>query len=178
MPVRPPSEMPRYFYQGTSESRWDTIEIQGLIPRIKTNVQPAYGDQTSSARESNPNYVYLAGNPDAKTRFAAHDAARLDKSSPVILKIDSRGMDIENLRPDEDSNAKNWQDSLSIMNSIGYEGEIDPEFVTLYKTFANGKWQDHIIVPSKPDWLAQQINGTGYKPIPDSTATYKWVNQK
>lgn len=84
-PTRPPWEMPRYFYQGTSDDRWERIQEEGLVPRSKTGVEPAYGAHISSARPSNPDYVYLSGSPGSACSLAAHDAARIDKSMPVII---------------------------------------------------------------------------------------------
>jgi len=185
--TRPPWEMPRYFYQGTSDDRWSSIERAGLVPRAKTGVKPAYGAHISSAKPSNPNYVYLVGSPGAIARWAANDAARADQSIPVILKIDSRGMDMDKLRPDEDSRSDDWKDSLAQLDSVAYEGEIEPEFITLYRISKGGKWQDAPPPPPpkpyEPDWLAKQVmdmhaGGTGYTNIPDTTAKYKWVNPR
>ena len=186
-PTRPPWEMPRYFYQGTSMDRWDRIQDEGLVPRSETGVNPAYGAHISSAKPSNPDYVYLGGSPGSACSLAAHDAARLDKSQPVMLRIDSRGMRKSKLRPDEDAIPRgdlygnhDWQYSMKRLDSVGYEGSIDPKFIELYKVW-DKKWVDPP-PPPEPDWLAKQVMGMGgsdYQTVPGTTsAKYKWANPR
>lgn len=185
--TRPPWEMPLYFYHGTSENRWNDIQNIGLTPRSETGITPAYGAHISSAKTSNPNYVYLTGFFGSTARLAAIDAANIDQSIPVILRIDSKGIDPQKLRADEDAIPKNdplgnydWQYSIQNLDTVGYEGSISPQFIKLYKTHLDRKWVDPI--PPKPDWLAKQIQnigGSGYKDLPDTiSAKYKWINPR
>ena len=187
-PTRPPWEMPRHFYQGTSMDRWDRIKDEGLVPRSETGVEPAYGAHISSARPSNPDYVYLGGSPGSACSLAAHDAARIDKSQPVMLRINSQGMRVSKLRPDIDSiprsdpyGSYDWQHSMKRLDSIGYEGSIAPQFIELYKVWDKDtkKWTDPP-PPPEPDWLAKQVMGMGdmkHKTVPgfDTPVRYKWA---
>jgi hypothetical protein len=132
--------LPAYFYHGTSSKAWQLIEKSGLSPRSVTSASPAYGASISSAKPAKENLIYLSASYGAAVRFAASDATRnYSGSYPVILQIDSKGMDANRLRADEDSQADAWQDSIHMLNSVAYEGTIDPRYIKIYASWDSDK---------------------------------------
>jgi hypothetical protein len=170
--------LPKYLYTGTSYYRWEKIREEGLKPRSETQEEPVYGANISSAPPANPDHVYLAVTLGATVRWAANDASR-DGSYPVILRIDSRGLNPRLIRPDVDVRSEKWLDSFHRLGTIAYEGNIAPQFIELIQAKKDNKWEKPGPWLEPQDWLAQQmLHRTGYTKIPNTNHSYKWVNPK
>lgn len=122
--MRLSNKMPKYFYHGTSTNLWyEGIKQKGLVPRSFTGSTGSYGSQNISAL-SQGDLVYLSADPDAATREAAKQAAKKHGGKPLILRIDTNGLDINKLKPDEDTKAVTPQGSLDISSTLAYRGRI------------------------------------------------------
>lgn len=118
------SDMSRVrFLHGTSMAAWQKVQSEGLRPRSVTHAVAAYG-QASSAKEGRPDAVYLT-TQETMARFAARDAARAHKSTPVVLEV--VGIDPKLAAPDEDSGEDTAEASLARLGSIAYLGSVEPE---------------------------------------------------
>jgi len=130
----------QWFYHGTCTGTLDAIQQNGLQPRATTGSYPVYGTVGANAPEGNPNYVYLHGTDGNAVRFAARQANakfKTNPTAPIILKIDAKRLNPQKFRPDHDSGSSNWQTSLYTIGSIGYEGIIRPELITIHLTTNN-----------------------------------------
>lgn len=136
--------LPKFLYHGTSYHRWESIQKEGLKPRSQTEVSPAYGAAMEHALPADPNQVYLSATFGNAVRFASRDASGSDKSKPVVLRIDSSGLNYRKLRPDVDSQSGSWEKSFQWIGTVGYEGSIAPQHISLYKVFDSSvrKWVD------------------------------------
>lgn len=173
-----PKRMIPYFYHGTSTKKWNEISQKGLSPRKITGVAPTHGTNIPSQEQ----FVYLSATYNAITRFAASDAAR-DKSLPIILRIDSKGLDIDKLHPDEDSGSNDWVKSVQHSGTIAYEGTIHPEFIEEFAEWDNDAKEWKLMPdpqPEKDDWLADLMKNKMQKlpQIPGTTAKAGWANPK
>jgi hypothetical protein len=122
--IRLSNKMPHYLYHGTSTNVWyDGIKQKGLVPRSFTGSTGSYGSQNISSL-SQGDLVYLSTDPDAATREAAKQAARKHGGKPLILRIDTTGLDINKLEPDEDTKAVTPQASVDISSTLAYKGKI------------------------------------------------------
>lgn len=163
-------QLPKYLYTGTSYYRWEKIREEGLKPRSETSEEPVFGASISSAPPANPDHIYLAVTLGATVRWAASDASR-DGSYPVILRIDSQGIDPNRIRPDVDIRSDQWLDSFHKLGTIAYEGKIAPRFavsesvnlIELIQAKKGDRWEKPGSWLEPQDWLAQQ----DYKKIPD-----------
>ena len=143
------SGMPSKWYHGTSAWAWsELISKEGLRPRSTTGATAAYGANISSAPAGNPDLVYLMDNDGNAVRFAARNAngnavqqGHAD-SVPVILEIDGRGINPAYLEPDVDSRARNWQESLWTLGSVGYRRAIPPGFIKLHMSWSDKTWKN------------------------------------
>lgn len=152
-----------YFYHGTSYDRWINIEKEGLQPRNITGSSPVFG-KIYNAPSSHMDKVYLSASYGNAVKFAARDAVMNKNDYPVILKINSKGMDFNLLQPDEDSKETDWVKSLYSINSIAYSGSISPEFIELYAYLDEQKWK---LISSENDWLGKQMENLPKEP--------KWI---
>ncbi|MCK9458430.1 MAG: hypothetical protein M0R80_02155 [Proteobacteria bacterium] len=176
-PIAPKDTLPQFMYHGTSLHRWEHIKEDGLKPLIASGGE--YGAEPMSAPLTNPNNVYLSATFGAATRLAAYDASKKGTGDvPVVLKINTKQLDPQKIRPDEESRATTWQKSLHGLNTIAYEGEIPPQSIELYKAWnqQTDKWENPGQWLEPTDFIAQQmLHRTGYKDIPNSTGKYKWA---
>lgn len=176
-PIHPKDTLPKFMYHGTSYHRWERIREEGLSPQSESGAE--YGAEPVSAPLANPDYVYLVGTIGAAARIYSRDVSRKETGSfPVILKINTKNLDYRKLRPDEESKARTWQDSLHGLNTIAYEGTIAPESISLEIAYnpKTDKWESPGPWLEPQDSLAQQmLHRTGYKNIPDSPWKYKWA---
>jgi hypothetical protein len=122
--VRLANKMPKYFYHGTSTNLWyDGIKENGLLPRRASGSSGTYGAQNIQAL-SQDDLVYVAADPDAATRTAAEQAAKKHGGMPLIIRIDTTGLDPDRLSPDEDTKASTAQASVDIGSTLAYKGRI------------------------------------------------------
>jgi len=117
------------FLHGTSLSRWDKIQREGLRPRKQTGIKPTYGAGISRAAPSREEAVYLTTQPNM-AKMAAHDAARATGSPGVVLEVSAKGLD-DWFAPDEDSGEETAWKSLGRMGSVAYVGTIPPRNLRL-----------------------------------------------
>ena len=139
-----------FFYHGTCTGFLKVIEREGLRPRSETGTPPVHGRVFANAPLGPENQVYLCAEDGNKVRFAAREANvvfhRLhpaEKSEPVILKINARELNLRKLKPDHDSGKYNWQDSLYTLGSVGYEGIIPPNLISIHLVYdsATNGWK-------------------------------------
>lgn len=135
-------DTPLRWYHGTSSANIDSIMSVGLRPRMHDEAVFVGG-----ASESNPDFVYLSADDGNDVRFAARASAKATKSTPVILLIDGRGVDERLLRPDEDSRAATWLDSLRATGTVAYEGIVPPSAVSVHLVLSHGGW----VSPGTPE---------------------------
>ena len=122
--VRLANKMPKYFYHGTSTNLWyEGIKEKGLAPRRLTGSTGGYGSQNVSAL-SHSDLVYLSTDPDAATRTAAKQAANKYGGSPLIIRINTTGLDPSRLAPDEDTGSVTAQGSVDVSSTLAYRGRI------------------------------------------------------
>lgn len=122
--VRLANKLPKYFYHGTSTNSWyEAIKQKGLAPRRMTGSTGGYGSQNISSL-SYDDLVYVATDPDAATREAALQASRKYGGSPLIIRIDTTGLDPNKLAPDEDTKAATAQGSVDMASVLAYRGRI------------------------------------------------------
>lgn len=176
-PIRPRDKLPKVMYHGTSYFRWERIREDGLKPQSESGAE--YGAEPMSAPEANPDLIYLCGTVGAATRQYSRDVSRKEGSGsfPVILKIDTSGMDYTKLRPDEESRARTWQDSLAHLNTVAYEGSISPDKISIEVAYnpKTDRWEKPGPWLEPQDALAQaMLHRTGYKEIP-GVGRYKWT---
>lgn len=122
--IRLANKMPKHFYHGTSTNLWyDGIKQKGLQPRSATGSSGSYGSTNVNAL-SHDDLVYLATDPDAATREAAIQAAKKHGGEPLIIRIDTTGLDPDKLAPDEDTKVPTAQASVDISSTLAYRGRI------------------------------------------------------
>ena len=122
--------MPEFLYHGTSSDAASSILESGLLPRDISNQNSKYKSIQSGESLSDRVYLCTFGNIGS-AKFAARQAASVDHSKPVILKIETQTLLRENLRPDEDSKAPTWEDSMNSMGSLSYIGIIKPNLIEI-----------------------------------------------
>lgn len=125
------------FLHGTSMKAWELIKHMGVQPRSKTNVAPAYGS-TTSAGEGRRDGIYLT-TQIGMAHFAALEAAKLQKSTPVVLAI--TGLDQDLFVGDEDSGETDPVKSLGRIGSVAYLGDIPARKVTLFEVMVDNAWE-------------------------------------
>jgi hypothetical protein len=125
------SRSPTLFLHGTSSTAWEQIQRRGLLPRQQSGSRPAYGAHLSHAAASDPEAVYLTTQLGTAS-WAARDAVRTHGGAPTILEVDARDLDEDKLRPDEDSRSTSWRESLEIMGSVKYKGQISPRSIRIH----------------------------------------------
>ena len=124
--IRLANKMPQFFYHGTSTNLWyEGIKQRGLLPKKLTGSAGSYGSQNIQAL-SHDDLVYLATDPDAATREAAKQAAKKHGGLPLIIRINTTGLDPNKLAPDEDTNQQSAQASIDIASTLAYQGKIPP----------------------------------------------------
>ena len=137
--IRLANKMPKYFYHGTSTNIWyEGIKQKGLIPRNITGSSGSFGSG-NIAFLSYDDHVYLATDPDAATRTAAKQAARQHGGKPLIIRIETTGLDPDKLEPDEDTDATTAQTSVDISSTLAYKGRIPANNI---EPFLLGKKQE------------------------------------
>lgn len=153
--IRLSNKLPRYFYHGTSTNLWyEGIKERGLYPRRISGSSGSYGAQNISAL-SQDDLVYLSTDPDAATREAARQATRKYGGNPLIIRINTNGLDPNKLTPDEDTRANTAQGSVDVASTLGYKGRVPSENLEPFligKTDPNGnqfqvKWEKFKDVP-------------------------------
>ena len=122
--------MPEFLYHGTSSDAASSIFKRGLLPRDLSNQDSKYKSIQSGESLSDRVYLCTFGNIGS-AKFAARQSASVDYSKPVILKIATQTLLRENLRPDEDSKASTWEDSMNSMGSLSYIGVINPNLIEI-----------------------------------------------
>jgi hypothetical protein len=136
-------ELPPVLFHGTSSEAADRIleDGYGLVPRGETGVEAAYG-AAMSAGAGSPDVVHLAsGYALGPARFAARDAARVHGGHPVILEVDASALDERRLRPDDDSDAADWIESMKTMGTLAYAGIIPASALRVgFELGASGEW--------------------------------------
>lgn len=125
------------FYHGTSEKAWEGIQREGLRPRAATNVNPAYG-VGSSAGEGRKDAIYLT-TQISMAHFAAIDAAKTQRSNPVVLQVG--GLDGDAMAADEDSGETDPAKSLARLGSVAYVGNIPPSKIRLFEVSSGSGWE-------------------------------------
>lgn len=125
------------FYHGTSLAAWEKIQREGLRPRGDTNVLPAYG-VGSSAGEGRKDAIYLTTQLQM-AHFAAVDAAKTQKSTPVVLAV--KGLKGELMAADEDSREASPEKSLEKLGSVAYLGAIPPAQIELSEQGIGSRWE-------------------------------------
>jgi hypothetical protein len=124
--------LPEKLYHGTSLKSALKILKEGIKPREETGQEAKY--KSNQTEDSHLNKVYLCGiNTIGPAKFAARQAAILDDSKPVVLVVNSSSLDIELLRPDEDSQSNTWEGSMHSLGSLSYEGTINESAVKIDK---------------------------------------------
>lgn len=147
------SGLPKFLFHGTSSASLDAILASGLRPRRLLPGKTAQFGWRTGAPPSADHLIYLAAD-DAQNavRFAARDAAAHDKgATAVVLRVDTRGMDLTLLAPDEDSRADTWQESLDRTGTVAYAGVIPAESISLYERLAPEGWVT-ASVQASPDY--------------------------
>jgi len=145
--VRLSNKMPKFFYHGTATNLWyDQIKRKGLAPRNITGSSGSYGSQNLHAL-SYENLVYISTDPDAATREAASQSSRKHGGRPMIIRIDSTGLDPERLVPDEDTQAKTPQASVDISSTLAYRGIIPADRLEPFLIQKQDKWERFKDVP-------------------------------
>lgn len=122
--------IPEFLYHGTSSDSAKLILEKGLLPRDISNQDSKYKSVQSGESLSDRVYLCTFGNIGS-AKFAARQAASVDHSKPIILKIATQTLQRENLRPDEDSKAPTWEDSMNSMGSLSHVGIIKPELMEI-----------------------------------------------
>lgn len=123
-PVRLKNKLPQFFYHGTCTNLWyEGIKTKGLVPRKFTGSSGSYGAQNVDAL-SHDDKVYLSTDPDVATRTAAQQAAAKHGGQPLILKINTQGLDPNKLAPDEDTKTNTPQQSVDMASVLAYTGII------------------------------------------------------
>jgi hypothetical protein len=141
---QPYTEIPDNFYHGTCLYYAEIAMKEGLKPRRTTNGQASF---VGGAKESNPSLVYLSSDDGNDVRFASREASskcskQLGYYSPAtILKINGDYLNPSKIMPDEDSNTLTWKSSLHVTGTIGYEGIIPSQAISLHMIIKNGKWE-------------------------------------
>jgi hypothetical protein len=126
------------FLHGTSSTAWEQIQRRGLLPRQQSGSRPAYGAHLSHAAASDPEAVYLTTQLGTAS-LAARDAVRTHGGAPTIHEVDARDLDEDKLRPDEDSRSTSWRESLEIMGSVNYKGQISPRSIRIHGSGSRGE---------------------------------------
>jgi hypothetical protein len=124
------------FYHGTSSWAAERILKEGLRPRSATNVNPAYG-VSSSASSGRADAIYLTTQLQM-AHFAAIDAAKTQKASPVVLEV--RGIDERYVAADEDSKTTDAAQSLAKLGSIAYLAPITSSKIRLSQRMEDREW--------------------------------------
>jgi hypothetical protein len=127
------SRLPAKWYHGTSQSNLDSILEKGLRPR-------GAGSATFVGGESNPDYVYLAVDDGNDVRFAARAAGQKTRSQPVVIEVDGRHLNPDLLRPDEDSHADSWSESLRLTGTVAYEGVVPARAIRVHLRLEDSGW--------------------------------------
>lgn len=128
--------LPKYLYHGTSLDKVEDILKNGLQPRSLTNVAPQYMSETSGESDSSMVYLCTKGNIGS-AKFAARQAASKNKSQSVILKIETKDLNLKHLNPDEDSKSNTWMDSIQKMGNVAYKGIIDANKISIDNKLSN-----------------------------------------
>lgn len=137
---------PKEWFHGTSTWHWKQMGNQGMRPRGVTGIESSY---QMGAAPSNPKMIYLMDNDGNTVRFAAREAASKARKAghkdaeAIVLKINSRFLDPNNFRPDEDSDEIRWQQSVWKMGAVAYEGEIPIEAIKPHMklNYENNVWR-------------------------------------
>lgn len=152
--------VPSKLYHGTSTELWfDGIKSRGLIPRLNLDITRT-GSYGASAALSHGDRIYLSVHPDAACRRAAQQASTQHGGAPLIIEIDTSGLDLHRFTGDEDADRRYEQDkayrdksglrdpgfaavSASSMGTLGYRGAIPS---MLLKPFLIAKMDGYKIV--------------------------------
>ena len=122
--IRLANKLPKYLYHGTATNLWyEGIKNKGLAPRRMTGSIGSYGAQNINSL-SQDNLVYIATDPDAATREAAKQAASKYGGNPLIIRVNTTGLNPNYFVPDEDTHAKTAQGSVDIASTLAYQGRI------------------------------------------------------
>lgn len=136
------SEYPEQWYHGTSTWHYEKIKEEGLQPRTSSGVSPSYFNLSAPAGEEDS--VYLSGDDGNDVRFAARSAMQVARNAghedarPIILKIHEDALNPNKMKPDEDSDASNWKDSLIRTGTIRYIGGIRPQYIKPHMIWEKG----------------------------------------
>lgn len=164
------NKMPKYFYHGTSTNLWyEGIKQKGLVPRNITGSSGSYGSESISSL-SYDDLVYLSTDPDASTRLAAGEAADKHGGKPLIIRIDTTGLDPSKLYPDEDSRKNTAQASVDVMSTLAYKGKIPASNLEPFLLKYRMKWEKFHDVPVEEHPVTQMLK-KGSRPS-SSTSEY------
>jgi len=72
--------------------------------------------------------------------FAAKDAANTQGGGPVVLAVITDMLKESRLEPDEDSQGRDWCESIRVMGTLSYRGTIPPEAISLAYVHRDRKW--------------------------------------
>lgn len=128
-------KLPKFLYHGTSKKNIEFIKKNGLmVGKSRSSTEGIY---LSDAKDVAMNYVLMHSN---------------DIDDGVILKIDTAGIDIDFLKPDdyelmdyidepwndevdigdrEDIDEFSWYESLLAVNQLIYIKNISPEYISI-----------------------------------------------
>lgn len=198
--VNPQQKLPEFLYHGTSTELWYSgIKSKGLMPR-NTNPSGVTGSYGASGALSHGDKVYLSVHPDMSTRGAAKQASSHHGGQPLILKISTKGLDLNKITGDEDMD-KEYQAttkqakergervpsfasvSQQRMGAIAYTGRIPATLIEpflLGKREPNGlvaKWEPFQDIGQEEHALTKKLKQGGWFSSYDSPYFYALVDE-
>lgn len=183
--VNPRQKLPEFLYHGTSTELWYSgIKSKGLMPR-NTNPSGVTGSYGASGALSHGDKVYLSVHPDMAARGAARQASSAHGGQPLIVKINTQGLDLDKITGDEDMD-REYQSTVAQakekgqrvpsfasvsqrrMGSVAYIGRIPASLIQpflLGKREPNGmiaKWEPFQDVEQEEHALTKKLKSGGW----------------
>jgi hypothetical protein len=198
--INPRQPLPEFLYHGTSTELWYSgIKKRGLMPR-NMNASSAAGSYGASGALSHGDKVYLSVHPDMAARSAARQASSAHGGQPLILKISTKGLDVDKFTGDEDMD-REYQSTVKLakekglrvpsfarvsqsrMGSVAYIGRIPASLIQPFliaKKEQSGmiaKWDQFSDVEQDEHALTKKLKQGGWFSSYDSPYFYALVDE-